>query len=65
MAKRIRTKMVYTAFQLTLVFFPFLISNSFHFNGTAEYILDILKISPFYWKKIDLVAEMILKKWNF
>lgn len=48
MAKRIRTKVVYTAFQLTIVFFPLLISNSFHFNGTAEYILDILKISSFY-----------------
>lgn len=34
---------MYTAFQLTLVFFPLLISNSFHFNGTAEYILDILR----------------------
>lgn len=59
MAKRIRTKVVHTAFQLTTVFFPLLISNSFHFNGTAEYILDILKISSFE-KKIDLAAEMIL-----
>lgn len=43
--------MVYTAFQLTMVFFAFLISNFFHFNGIAEYILDILKNSSSYWKQ--------------
>lgn len=47
--------------------FCFLISSPFHFNGTAEYILDTLKKSHFYLekKKKDLASEMILNKWNF
>lgn len=45
--------------------FCFLISSPFHFNGTAEYILDTLKKSHFYLekkKKKDLASEMILSK---